>query len=297
MNNNEIVSLLRLLEDPDNKVYEIVRDKILENGDFFKIYLENYHSFSSNNLGIDRSEVLLDSIFYEKFEIKLKKYVSQPKPQLAEGVFLLETYFDRDIDIDQLEANFDIILRSVWIELNNQLTGIEKVKVISKILFEEHKFKKYPVGEFNQEFLSFNNCLGYKKYIAPTISMLYCMIAQQTDIPVYPVEIPGIFLLGYVDEELADAVFDEENNGIVFYFHPYDDGTLINQQIIEKYLSDNKVDLKVNKLRTKSYLEYLSFMFDLRVLALKQKNPEHFSVKHAKLVKEIFNFNSQLEID
>jgi len=297
MNKNEIVSLLRLLEDPDYKVYEIVRDKILENGDFFKIYLENYHSFSSNTLGIDRSEELLDEIFYEKFENKLKKFLSKPDPQLAEGVFLLETFFNRDVDIAQIEAYFDDILRSVWIELNPQLTGIEKVKVINKVLFEELKFKKHPVGEFNPEYLSITGALSYKKYVAPTISLIYCMIAQQTDVPVYPLDIPGIFLLGYLDEELADTVFNDSSNGIVFYFHPYDEGTLINQQIVEKYLADNKIETNLVDVKTKSYVDYLAFMFSLRILALKQKKTKDFCLRYSKKVSNLLLGKSGKNVD
>lgn len=293
MNNNEIISLLRLLEDPDKSVYDIVRGKILENGEFFRIYLENYHSFSSNNLGIERSESILDEIFWLKFEKKLKEYSLNPEPQLAEGVFLIETYFNRDVDINQIEAYFDSLLREVWIELNNQLTGIEKVKVISKILFSENKFKKYPAGEFNPDYLSITNCLSYKKFVAPTISLLFSMIAQQTDIPVFPLDIPGIFLLGYVDEELADAVFAENQNGIVFYFHPYDDGVLVNQQIVEKYIKDNKIDLNINKIRVLSYKDYLSFIFELRILALKQKNDKGFCVTYAEKLLQILGKSSR----
>lgn len=293
MNKSEIISLLRLLEDPDKSVYDIVRGKILENGEFFRIYLENYHSFSSNTLGIERSESILDEVFWLKFEEKLIAYLSNPKPQLAEGVFLIETYFNREVDINQIEAYFDSVLREVWIELNNQLTGIEKVKVISRILFTENKFKKYPAGEFNPDYLSITSCLSYKKYVAPTISLLFSMIAQQTDIPVYPLDIPGIFLLGYVDEELAEAVFAENQNGIVFYFHPYDEGVLINQQIVEKYMKDNKIDLSINKIRVLSYKDYLSFVFELRILALKQKNNKGFCVNYAEKVMQILGKNSR----
>jgi hypothetical protein len=293
MNKSEIVSLLRLLEDPDKGVYEIVRGKILENGEFFRIYLENYNSFSSNTIGIERSESILDEIFWLKFESKLKAYASNPEPQLATGVFLIETYFNRDVDINQIEAYFDSVLREVWIELNNQLTGIEKVKVISRIVFTENKFKKYPAGEFNPDYLSITNCLSYKKFVAPTISLLFSMIAQQTDIPVYPIDIPGIFLLGYVDEDLAEAVFAENQNGIVFYFHPYDEGVLINQPIVEKYIKDNKIDLSINKIKVLSYKDYLSFIFELRILALKQKNKKGFCVNYAEKVMQILGKSSR----
>ncbi len=297
MNKNEIVSLLRLLEDPDYKVYELVRAKILEDGDFFKNYLENYYSFSANTLGINRSEEILDEIFFDKFEKKLKKYLSKPEPNLAEGVFLLETFFNRDLDIKEIEAYFDDILRSVWIELNSQLTGIEKVKVFNRVLFDELKFKKYPAGEFNPEYLSITGTLSYKKFVAPTISLIYCMLAQQTEIPVFPIDVQGIFLLGYVDEELANVVFDDNSNGVVFYFHPYDEGTMISQQILEKYLADNKIETKITSLKTKSYIDFLAFMFNLRILAIKQKKSEDFCLKYAKKVSTLFSGKSGKNVD
>jgi len=289
MNNKEIISLLRLLEDPDNTVYELVKEKILKDSDFFKIYLENYHSFSANNLGIDRSEELLDEIFYSSFEEKLLKYVANSKPSLAEGVFLLESYFNRDVDINQIEAYFDEILRSVWIELNGQLTGIEKIRVISKVLFDQYKFKKHPVGEFNLDYLSITNCLSYKKYVAPTISLLYCMILQNTAIPAFPIDVPGLFLLGYFDKELADAVFDEKNNGIVFFFHPFDQGALINQQSIEKYIKDNKINVKFSQIKTIPYIDYLAFIFELKIMAIKQKSKDNFCLRYSDKVRSIIN--------
>lgn len=287
MNKNEIISILRLLEDPDPKVYDVVKNTIIDNGELFRIYLENYCSFSSSALGVDRSEAILDELFWLKFEVKLKKYVSNPNSLLSEGVFLLETYFNRDVDEHQIEAYFDTILREVWIEMNNQLTGIEKIKIISKVLFTNNKFKKYPLGEFNPDYLSITNCLSYKKFVAPTISLLYCMIAQQSEIPVFPLEIPGIFLLGYVDEVLADAVFADNGNGIVFYFHPYDEGTLINQQIVEKYIKDNKVKTEVKNIEVLSYQKYLLFIFGLRIMALKQRKISGFCVDYADKVVDL----------
>jgi hypothetical protein len=115
------------------------------------------------------------------------------------------------------------------------------------------------------------------------------MIAQQTDIPIFPIEIQGIFLLGYVDKELAEAVFNDDNNGIVFYFHPYDEGSLINQQVIEKYLYDNKIDIKLSSIKTQNYLEYLSFIFNLRILAIKQKKSDDFSLRYSKKVGVLLN--------
>ncbi|MDR2009649.1 MAG: transglutaminase-like domain-containing protein [Bacteroidales bacterium] len=292
MNKTEITSLLKLLEDPDGKVYSIVRDKIMDNSEMFKIYLENYHSLSIDNLALERSEHLLDEIFFKEFEEELVRYLKNPDSTLLQGALLLERYFNRDVDIKQLEENCDKIIKSVWLELNDQLTGFEKIQVINKVLFREHKFKKYPVGEFKEEYISFTNCISYRKYISPTISLLYCIIAQQANVPLFPADIPGIFLLAYKEELLSQDLFSQNRDEHVFYIHPYDEGGLVNPQIIEKYLKMQKISENISDIDIKTYTEFLFHLFELRIMILKQKNENGFEIDYAEKVMDIYRDNN-----
>ena len=172
--------------------------------------------------------------------------------------------------------------------MNEQLTGIEKVKLISKAMFEYMKFQKYPVSGFKPEHLSFFNCIMFKKYVAPNISLLYCIIAQEIDVPLYPVALPGLFILSYVDAALADAVFLEKNNGSVFYIHPFDKGEFINHQIVENYLEEKKVEKRLQDFGNLTYMEFLSFYFEMRVLSLKHKKRQGFELQYAARIKGIF---------
>ena len=288
MNNNEIISLLKLLEDPDEKVFQIVKTKILDNSNSFKEYLENFHALSVNNYALERSEFLLDEIFYLEFEGDLKRYLKQENSSLIEGVAIIERYFNRDIDQNEIFAMNDEIRKAVWLELNDQLTGIEKLKVIGNVLFENLNFSKYPKGDIKSEYFSLYDSLRYKKYIAPSISLLYCIIAQEADIPLFSLEIPKIFLLSYVDKSLADAIFEEKTNGSVFYIHPYDEGQFINHQIIEKYLTDNKIETSLDDFVIKTYNEYLAFYFEMRILVLKSKKKDCFEVNYAVDAMKLF---------
>ena len=291
MNKNEIISLLKLLEDPDEKVFELIKTKILADAEMFKVYLDNFHALSVNELAIERSELLIEEIFLLYFKKQLKKYINSNKPNLLEGVLLLEEYFNREIDVNYLKKETTKIIQSIWIELNDQLTGIEKVKLIGKTLFEQLKFRKYPVSSFKPEYLSFFNCIAEKKYVAPNISLLYCIIAQEIELPLYPVALPGLFILSYVDPELADVVFEEKNNGAVVYINPFDKGEFINHQIVENYLEERKIKKKLQDFENMTYLNYLSFFFDIRILALKHKNLNGFELKYANQIKEIFTEN------
>jgi len=288
MNKNEIISMLKLLEDPDDSVYGLIRQKILDDFELYRPYLENYHALSINELALERSEELLEDMFLYSYETRLESYLKQKDPSLLDGVLLIEEYFNRDVDTDLIRTETENIIQSIWLEFNDQLTGIEKVKLIGKTLFEKFNFKKFPLGDFKPEQLSFANCVNSKRYAAPNISLLYCVISQRMDIPLYPLALPGLFVLSYVDAELADAVFVEKNNGSVFYIHPFDEGEFVNHQIIEKYLSDKKIEKRLDDFGNMTYVEYLSFFFELRILALKHKNRKGFELDNADRIKEVF---------
>ena len=120
------------------------------------------------------------------------------------------------------------------------------------------------------------------------MAMMYCMIAQESEVPLFPLFVPGLFLLSYVDNELADAVFQEKTNGAVFYIHPYDKGEFINHQIIEKYLDENKIKKPLEEIEVMTYNQFLAFYFEMRVLVLKKKKKDSFEVKYAEDVLKLF---------
>ncbi|MDD2385578.1 MAG: transglutaminase family protein [Bacteroidales bacterium] len=288
MNKTEIISLLKLLEDPDENVFNILREQILDKSELFHVYLENYHALSINELALKRSEILLDEIFIENLEKRLIKVLKTKGQNLLDAVLIIEEYFNRDIDAEQIKEETNKIIQSIWLELNDQLTGIEKVKLIGNVLFEKLNFKKYPVGEFKPRYLSFANCINDRKYVSPNIALLYCIIAQETSLPLFPIDLPGIFLLSYVDKELANAVFEDNNNGAVFYIYPYDQGEFINHQILEKYLKEQKTTQKIEQMKNMTYTDFLAFFFQLRTYALKQKKYNGFEIDYADRIIAIF---------
>lgn len=288
MNNNEIMSLLRLLEDPDDSVFQAIKGKFIEDSNLFKDYLENYVALSYSEIGRSRAEFILNEIFFLDFEAKLNRYLRDKKSRLIEGVAILETYFSKDVEQNEIVELFNEINKKIWLEINEQLTGIEKVKLIGKILFEKENILSLPSGEISAKSLSMFNCMLQKKYSSPSLAMMYCMIAQESEVPLFPLFVPGLFLLSYVDNELADAVFQEATNGSVFYIHPYDKGEFINHQIIEKYLQENKIEKPLEEIEIMTYNQFLAFYFEMRILVLKKKKKDCFEAKYAEDVLKLF---------
>lgn len=291
MNKNEIISILKLLEDPDEKVYKIVKDKIMQNADFFKIYLENYFSLSSNSLAINRSENILDEIFWENFENRFEKFLYDKSSKLAEGVFLLEEYFNKDIDIDEIKTKYQEIKNSIWIECNDNLTSIEKIKIVNTILFEKLNFNKLNTTEIKPEFSSLTYCLTNKKYLAQNITLLYAMLVQQLEIPIYPLNIFTLNILGYFNKEADIDIFNHFDEKPVFYIYPFEHGAIISEEIILKNTPDTKIFDYYNKnlkeIKTLPFILFLFEYFNFRIKSLDEKS-ESFCVKYSKKIEQLF---------
>lgn len=293
MTKNEIISLLKLLEDPDKKVFEAVKEKIMQDSEFFKIYLENYHSLSSNLIAIQRSEEILDEIFLQRFFEELKKFLTDQNSHLSQGAFLFETYFNRDLDKNQIEAYFDEVLRAVWIEINENLTAFEKINVLNEVIFNKLKFKRAPLSWNKLEMFNIATCLSHKKLTPVTAAMLYLMLCEQLEIPLYPLNFPSLSIIGFYGKDLEIIPDTDSHKGIMFCIFPYMDAKPIGIPNVKKMLSDFSFDYDVDNLNVMSYKEYLLEFFKLRIDFMKKNEIDNFATKNSGQVIKFYlqNYN------
>ncbi|HOE38638.1 MAG TPA: transglutaminase family protein [Bacteroidales bacterium] len=292
MDKNKITSLLKLLEDPDEKVFSIVKDKIVSYGELFKIYLENYHALSSNDLALQRSEDILDEIFWKSFETKFIEYLTNTKANFSEGVFLLEKFFNRDIDIKELNDKYEKIKTSVWLEISEYLTNIEKISVLNTVIFKELGFNKLKTKEIKPDALSITYCISNKKFLAPNITVLYCMLANNLQIPIFPINLPGLFVLCYCNEDIQPDIFNKDSNNIIFFLYPNEGGAVIPKDIASNYLEKLKSKIKIDKtiddIETTSYNNLLLDYFIIRINSLKISDTNNFCTRYYKKMEAIF---------
>jgi hypothetical protein len=295
MDKNKIISLLKLLEDPDEKVFSIVKDEIVGHGELFKAYLENYHALSTNSLALERSEDILDEIFWESFETKLIEYFTIPEAKFFVGVFLIEKFFNRDIDTKELQTDYSILKTSIWIEMSNQLTNIEKINVLNTTLFDKLGYTKLTVKEIKSSTLSITYCISNKKFLPPNIAVLYCMLADEIQIPVFPINLPELFALCYRNADIHSEVFKNKSNDIIFFLFPSEKGAIISKDLANRHLerlkskSQIKIDTTIDDIEATSYDNLLLNYFNIRIKSLKISNTDNFCTKYAKKVEDIFH--------
>ena len=243
--NTELEALISLLDEPNNEIYYTIKDKILSYGVFAVPSLESAWENSFDHMIQQRVEELIQGIQFDDVKSKLRLWKEDSGNDLLEGFLLVTRYQYPDLEEDNIIRELGKITQDVWLELNNDLTGLEKVKVINHVLFDIHKFKGNKVNISAPDNYYLKNLLESKKGTPLSIGILYTIIARSLSIPVYGVDLPRHFVLAFIDTVYEE---DEKNpnpeGDVLFYINPFNRGAVFTKNEIELYVKQLQVDKK-----------------------------------------------------
>lgn len=245
MNDKELNALIQLLDDPDEGVYSHVKGEFLKLGLNAVPHLENNWELAEEILVQKRIENLIHSIkSYDVYQ-QLKNWKENGGQNLLNGAILVAKYHYHNIDEEKIRSKINQIKQDVWIELNDELTAFEKIKVMNHIFFNLHDFKGDKKDFHNPKNSFLNRVIDTKKGTPLSIGVLYAIIAQGLDIPVYGVNLPHHFILAYEDEFLANFAPEEmATPGILFYINIFSGGIVFGKQDILEFLKQIEVEPK-----------------------------------------------------
>ena len=141
MNKNEINALISLLEDPDHDIYFQVRNKLVQLGVEIIPDLENAWEMNFDSLVQSRAEQIIHEIQFNFTQVELKNWIYSPEKNLLKAWLLLSRFQYPDLDLASIALHIEQIVKEIWIELNDNLTSLEKTMLINHILFEVHGYK------------------------------------------------------------------------------------------------------------------------------------------------------------
>ena len=172
MNKNEILALISLLEDPDHDIYSQVRNKLIELGIEVIPDLENAWEMNFDSLIQSRAEQIIHEIQFNFTQAELKDWITSPEKNLLKAWLLISRYQYPDLDQESITLHIEQIAKEIWIELNDNLTSLEKSRLINHMLFEVHEYKGN-VRNFHAPQNSFiNDVLNDKKGNPLSLSLL-----------------------------------------------------------------------------------------------------------------------------
>jgi hypothetical protein len=273
----DLQPLIYLLEDPDEAIYAEIKSKLVSVGQDHLATLEEIQLSEENPIRRKRLEEIINSIQQSQILRDIKSWKNSESPLLMDAVFAVDRIFNPQLERQILENKIDKIKLDVWIEMNYDLTSYEKIKILNYIFFDMHEFQAVDSKDLSEDNCLIHRVLENKEGGSMALSVLYSTVAQRLNIPVYGIDIPKHFLLGYVNN--ADwqipkkyndqpVIQNQEGADVVFYINPVNKGGIFPRQTVTQFLHQINVSPKPAHYRAcsvqtmfKQYLKELIYHY------------------------------------
>lgn len=232
MDLKEIESLIRLLDDPDTEISQHVEEKLLSYGNEVVEILEDAWEQSFDAVLQNRIENLVHKIQFQNVKRELQLWHLGGSFDLLQGMLIINKYQYPDLDEQKVINQIEIIKREIWMQMIYEMSAIEKVKLINHTLYTTYGFSGNTTNHKDPNNSYISHVLETKKGNQITLAVIYSIIAQKLDIPVYGVNLPQHFILAYVEESLENDL----ESGILFYVNAFNKGFIFGRRDVDSFL-------------------------------------------------------------
>ena len=230
----EVKSLIRLLDDPDQEIYAHVHDKLLSYGTEAIEYLESAFGEAFDPIQQERIADLVHEIQFGVIKNDLKLWHHGGAFDLLQGILIINRYQYPDLDEQKVINQIETIKRDIWIQMMNEATPSEQVKLINHVFYHIHGLGGNTTNHLDPQNSYISQVLETKKGSQTSLAIIYSIIAQKLDIPVYGVNLPQHFILAYVDETRQS----EFESGILFYINAFNKGFIFGRRDVDMFLKN-----------------------------------------------------------
>lgn len=236
LDEHKIKSLIHLLEDDDEETYKLIFPQIMSMGGDIMPYILDAEERSilpvlTNRLKEIYGELNLQTTIKELTDWKLHN-----SRNLYQGLTILAKYQYPNIELRKVSETINKIRQDLWLEVNDNLTALEKVRIINHLFFDVYKFRGDTKDYYAPENSFINDILVRKKGNPLNLSAIYSIIAQSVNIPVYGVNLPRNYMLVYVEKLYSQPLSTFQSNDVLFYINPFNRGEIHSQNDIFNYL-------------------------------------------------------------
>ena len=227
----EIGALVKLLDDTDEEVYQQVEQKLIEYGNEAIAHLETAWEQSLDTLLQDRIEHIVHTIQFNNVKEDLNLWYQSGAFDLLQGALVINRYQYPDLDEQDVILKIEAIKREIWVGLQYEMSSIEKIKLINHIFYNQYGFSGNTKNHHDPQNSYLNQVLASKKGNQISLAIIYATLAQKLDIPVYGVNLPQHFILGYIDESNSDKEY-----GVLFYINAFNKGAIFGKHDVDQFL-------------------------------------------------------------
>ena len=239
----ELKALVSMLDEPIEENYASIHSRINAYGLSAILFLEQASLASKDSEHIARIELLINEIYFKDTYKSLSTWAEEDGHDLIAAFLSISKMLNPEIDTEKYLIEFGKIRKDVWLEINDNLTALEKIKVLNHIIYDYHMFsgQRSPNGSklklYSPDYL-FEN----KKGNSLSLGILYLAISQNLEIPIYGVDLPGHFVLCYLDEEVnLKTTKDFGREEVMFYLNAMNNGAVFTRNEIESFVQQMNI--------------------------------------------------------
>lgn len=238
---NKIKALISLVDDPDEAIYAEVFDKIIQEGDKAIPFLETAWENSLQPNVQQRLENITHTIQFEVIKKDLSDWING-EMDLLEGAIIIARYHYPHLKEDEVHYELNRIRKEIWLELNDNLTALEQIKVFNHIFYEEVGFNGN-IDNYHDPLNSFiNYVLNSKKGNPLSLGIVYIILAQSLELPIHGVNLPEHFILAYTAKSIDPKTLLINEKNVLFYINAFSNGAVFSYKEVESFIKKLKLE-------------------------------------------------------
>lgn len=213
---SQLVHLVRLLDDTDARMQDIVRKELIKNS--LEIVLQKHYLLGHIPANaLENVQQLLWTLHNELVEHAFYQVVRQPGDDvdLEKAMAVLSYWNDPFFDYRELKDALDRMAGEIGTFLPSSGHPLVFLDHLNFILFSRHKFRGNRADYYNPDNIYLDRVLKSKKGIPISLSIVYLLLAHRLNLPIYGVSMPSHFLLKFYNGE-DEIFFDAFNEGKIY---------------------------------------------------------------------------------
>jgi regulator of sirC expression with transglutaminase-like and TPR domain len=235
-------ALISLLEDPDWTVYEAVKNRLTALGPEILPELKSSWETNINELFLERSSLIISEIQFNETFQEFKNWVDGGGVNLLEGAFLISKYNFPELEFELIQQKIEKIKRDAWLQMNDNLTPLEQIRVLNHIIFNIHKFTRNNTDFYSPKNSYISQVLETKRGNPVSLAIVYLTVGTKLGLPIYGVNLSKNFILAYVEELNPSSIETQPEDKIVsFYINPYNNGAVLTKREIDYFLKQQRI--------------------------------------------------------
>lgn len=257
--NKEISALFTLIDDPDEEVFGAVSNKIVDYGKNIIPNLEHLWETTPDEAIQSRIELLIHRLHYTDLTEDFRQWSLSGHHDLMLGSLLVSKFQYPEVSTTQVLQEIEKVRRNIWLELNNYLTPLEQVNIVTSILYSYYGLKGNEVNYKEPNEFLLHKTLEVKRGNQLSNGIFYLVLCELLDIPVRAIRIPRQFIIAYFKPGYSDENLPNPVHKIEFFIDPTS-GQVFTHQDVEGYfkrISVPPVGTYFKPQKNKQVIQYL----------------------------------------